>query len=472
MKPKKSTLLENIQITDLNEDGYGVGRFAKRVIFVKEAVPEDIVNILIYKKRAKFWLGEIVDYVQSSPHKTKPICEHFGTCGGCKFQHLTYQRQAEYKENYVRQTLKRLTHLDLPETNPIIKAPDQFYYRNKLEFTFTDKRWLSRAEIEENEFVDRRGLGFHLPKRFDKVLDLKTCFLQPDIANTLRLAIKEFAINHDILFFNLVDQRGVLRTLTIRINSRCEIMVVLQFYQEHIHLQKLLEFIWQTFNEHLKSLYYVINSKRNDTYLDLDLILYKGAAFLEEQIDSLTFQIGPKSFLQTNTAQMRTLYKVVRDLAEPSQNDKLLDLYTGIGTIALFLAPSVKSVIGIDYVAMAIENAKTNAHLNKIKNAEFYAGDVKDMLKELNIKPSERPNIVVTDPPRVGMDKTVIAEIRRLRPQKIVYVSCNPATQARDLGLLNCDYTVVAIQPIDMFPHTPHIENVILLRLKHNDSST
>ncbi len=465
-KNQSSKIISNIEITDISEDGKGIGRFDNKVIFVDNAIPKDILDILVYKKKSKFWLAKIQTYLKHSPYHAKPFCSHFGTCGGCKWQHLDYERQLYYKQLDVTQTLKRLSGLSLPEPLPILPAPEQIYYRNKLEFTFTKKRWLSAQEIKSEQNLQREGLGLHLPKRFDKVLDLDTCYLQSPISNTIRLAIRDFSIQNKLPFFDLIEQNGLLRTLTIRINIHNKLMLIVQFYEDSPLKNKLLDYIKQTFKEDVVSLYYVINTKKNDTYADLPLILYYGSSYLEEYIEDLKFHIGPKSFFQTNSRQTQRLYQCVREFANIKPQDYILDLYTGIGTIALSVAKFCRQVIGIEYLPNAIEDAKKNAILNTIHNVSFYAGDVKDVLKLEEFDKYGKPDIIITDPPRVGMDKSVSEQILILNPQKIVYVSCNPSTQARDLLLLSKNYKVMMTQAIDMFPHTKHIENVLLLERK------
>ena len=415
--------------------------------------------------------GVPVKFHQYAERRATPFCKHFGTCGGCKWQHLPYEDQLVYKQQQVTDNLERIAKVPLPETRPILASPNTQYYRNKLEFTFSNKRWLTIEEIQSGEDLARNALGFHIPKRFDKILDIEHCYLQGGPSNELRTKIREYAIANDITFFDLIEQQGFLRNLVIRTASTGQTMVILQVAEhDEATLKAVMDFIQATFPD-ITSLNYVVNTKKNETFHDLEVVNYSGTPYIEEAMDAgsakpLKFRIGPKSFYQTNSEQAEALYNITRDFAGLQGNETVYDLYTGTGTIANFVAGQAQKVVGLEYVAAAIEDAKINAQINGIENTAFFAGDIKDLLDEHFLKQNGYPDVVITDPPRAGMHENVVNMLLKAKPQKIVYVSCNPATQARDLALLDTTYKVAAVQPVDMFPHTHHVENVVLLTLK------
>ncbi|SFC16798.1 23S rRNA (uracil1939-C5)-methyltransferase [Flexibacter flexilis DSM 6793] len=468
-KKQKQVLLDNITVLEMVAEGKCLARHEEKVIFIEgDAVPEDVVNLRITKQKSSFAEAQVVSVVKPSPLRQQPFCEHFGTCGGCKWQHLSYDKQLFFKQKQVKDNLERIGKVELPEIQAILPAPETTYYRNKLEFTFSDKRWLSWEEVKSDEnHTDRNALGFHIPRRFDKILDINHCWLQPDPSNAIRLAIKAYAEAHDLPFFNLLDKRGLLRLLVIRTaQSTGQIMVIVQFYyNDRQAIAGLMTHLQENFPQ-ITSLQYVINPKGNETFHDLEVNCWHGQPYIEEEMEGLRFRVGPKSFYQTNSLQAYNLYKVTRDMAQLTGNEVVYDLYTGTGTIANFVARQAKQVIGVEYVEMAIEDAKINSQINGIDNTLFYAGDMKDVLNDDFVNAHARPDVIITDPPRAGMHADVVAMLLRLAPQRIVYVSCNPATQARDLALLDEKYRVTAVQPVDMFPHTYHVENVVALERK------
>jgi 23S rRNA (uracil1939-C5)-methyltransferase len=399
--------------------------------------------------------------------RVKPFCEHFGTCGGCKWQHIPYKHQLAFKQREVLNNLQRIGKIELPEISPILASPEERFYRNKLEFTFSNKRWLSEEEMEADEIIDdKNGLGFHIPGMFDKVIDISECHLQRQPSNDIRLAVRDFALKHQWPFFDLREQNGFLRTLILRTSSTGETMVIIVFFQDDEEKRaQLFNYLEEKFPE-VTSWMYVINSKANDTITDQDVILQKGCDHIFEEMEGLKFKIGPKSFYQTNSKQAYTLYQVARNFASLTGKETVYDLYTGTGTIANFVAGNAKKVIGIEYVPEAIEDAHVNSEINCIKNTSFYAGDMKDLLNHDLFEKEGFPDIIITDPPRAGMHEEVVRTIFNAAPEKIVYVSCNSATQARDINLLDARYRVTSIQPVDMFPHTHHVENVVLLERK------
>lgn len=466
MRPNKKQLpiLEHILITDVAAEGKALAKVDERVIFVPYVAPGDIVDIQLTKRKSSFAEGKAVKFHQYAPNRVEPFCSHFGLCGGCKWQHLPYEAQLGYKQQQVQDNLERIAKVELPPIKPIIGSDETTYYRNKLEFTFSNKRWLTTAQINENgEPIKMNGLGFHIPGMFDRVIDIENCFLQSELSNRIRLSIREFTMDNGYSYFNLRSQQGLMRTLTIRTSSTGETMVLVVFFEDlQEYIVPLMSHIADSFPE-ITSLLYCINNKGNDTLGDLDMVTFRGRDYIMESMEGLQFKIGPKSFYQTNSAQAHKLYSIVRDMAQLTGKELVYDLYTGTGTIAQFVAARAAKVIGIEYVPEAIEDAKINASLNKIEHVAFYAGDMKDILNEAFIAQNGRPDIVITDPPRAGMHPDVIQTIRATQTPKIVYVSCNPATQARDLALLDQDYRVVEVQPVDMFPHTHHVENVVLL---------
>ncbi|MFZ4456670.1 MAG: 23S rRNA (uracil(1939)-C(5))-methyltransferase RlmD [Bacteroidales bacterium] len=467
---KQLPFLEKITITDVAAEGKAIAKIDNMVIFVPFVAPGDVVDIQLYKKKNSYAEGRAVHFHHYSDKRTQPICEHFGICGGCKWQHLPYDEQLKYKHQQVVDNLTRIGKIELPEASYIIGSKKTDFYRNKLEYTFSNKRWLTDSErFSDTQFDDMDALGFHIPGMFDKVLDIKKCWLQVDISNRIRLGIKEFCKSNNYSFFDLRNQHGLMRNLIIRTTSTGELMLIVIFFENDTEkINNLLQYLVDNFQE-ISSLQYVINQKANDTITDQRVNVFKGNDCIYEEMEGLRFKIGPKSFYQTNSEQAYTLYKVTREFAGLTGNELVYDLYTGTGTIANFVARQCKNVIGIEYVPEAIEDAKVNANLNKLENTQFFAGDMKDLLTDDFIAQYGRPDVIITDPPRAGMHDDVIKTILNASPKRIVYVSCNPATQARDLSLLDVRYQVVRIQPVDMFPHTHHVENVVLLELRDNE---
>lgn len=456
---------ENIEVTGAASRGKSIGRAPDgRVILISNAIPGDQVSVQVFKKRKGLYEGRATEIISPSPDRVAPKCVHFGTCGGCKWQNMAYTAQLKHKAIEVEENLKRIGKLELPKINPIIGAPEIFHYRNKMEFSFSSQRWLEPEELEsDHPITDRNGLGLHIPGMWDKILDLKTCHLQAHPSDKIRLAVREFAINNNLSFFDPRQHSGMLRSLMIRNTAAGDFMVLLQFYQDDLEAREaLLNYLAETFPE-IKSLYYTINPKANDTIYDLDLVCYKGLPFLTETMEDLKFQITPKSFYQTNSEQAFALYKIVRDLAGLTGEELVYDLYTGLGTIAQFIAPKAKKVIGIEAVPEAIEAAKINAKQNGLTHLEFFAGDMKAIFTTEFLTQHGTPDVIITDPPRDGMHKDVVAQIMSIAPSRIVYVSCNSATQARDLEMMKSAYRIAVVQPVDMFPQTHHVENVVLL---------
>jgi 23S rRNA (uracil1939-C5)-methyltransferase len=461
---KRGEILENVPVIDIGVKGKSVAKHDQFVIFTEDAIPGDVVDLRLFRKKKGFGEGKILAYREYSKDRVQPVCSHFFVCGGCTWQNMSYAAQLKFKEKSVLDAMRRIGKLEIEKTEPILGSARTEYYRNRLDFAFSDKRWMNVEELYDPDFVNTEpALGFHISGRFDKVLDIKRCYLQMDPSNQVRLAIREYAIQHNLPFFNLRGQSGLLRSLIIRTTTTGEVMIIIAFYQnDKEDIDGLLKFLVQRFPA-IESLYYVINPKANDTTYDLDHILYHGKPHLTEKINGLRFRVGPKSFFQTNPFQAEVLFRKAKEMAGLSGNENVYDLYTGVGSIALYLADSVKNVIGIETVSEAIEFAKANAIDNSINNAKFFSGDVKDVLNDDFLNTHGRPDIIVTDPPRVGMDAEVINHILKLAPAKILYVSCNPATQARDISLLAEMYETTILQPVDMFPHTYHIENIALL---------
>lgn len=457
---KQPLIIENVIIGEMAAEGKCVARHHDKVIFVDYAAPEDVADLRIIKNKKSFAQAVPVKFHHYSRHREQPFCEHFGVCGGCKWQHINYQTQLKYKAKQVKDNLERIGKIPLPEINPILASANQTYYRNKLEFTFSDKRWLLAEEMDNPGSPE--ALGFHIPGRFDKIIDVKHCHLQPDPSNQIRIEIKKYALENNLSFFNIMKQEGFLRNLIIRTSANGDLMVILQVFHQDDALRGLLDHLVKKFPQ-ITSLYYVINPKGNETFHDLELVNYSGKPYITEVMEDLTFRVGPKSFFQTNSAQALELYKLVREFAGLTGKEIVYDLYTGTGTIANFVARQASKVVGLEYVPMAIEDAKVNSSINGISNTAFFAGDIKDLLTEDFLKINGRPDVLITDPPRAGMHTNVTEMILKAAPEKIVYVSCNPATQARDLALLDQKYKVTAVQPVDMFPHTHHVENVVLL---------
>ncbi|TYK34094.1 23S rRNA (uracil(1939)-C(5))-methyltransferase RlmD [Bacteroides pyogenes] len=451
-------------------EGKAIAKMNDLVIFVPYVVPGDVVDLQIKRKKNKYAEAEAVKFHEYSPKRAVPFCQHYGVCGGCKWQVLPYSEQIRYKQKQVEDNLRRIGKIDLPEISPILGSEKTEFYRNKLEFTFSNKRWLTTEEVRQDvKYEQMNAVGFHIPGAFDKVLAIEKCWLQDDISNRIRNAIRDYAYEHDYSFINLRTQEGMLRNMIVRTSSTGELMVIVicKITEEHEMqlFNRLLQFVADSFPE-ISSLLYIINNKCNDTINDLDVHVYKGNDHIFEEMEGLRFKVGPKSFYQTNSEQAYTLYKVARDFAGLTGNELVYDLYTGTGTIANFVSRRARQVIGIEYVPEAIEDAKVNAEINGIENALFYAGDMKDILTQDFINEHGRPDVIITDPPRAGMHQDVIDVILFAEPKRIVYVSCNPATQARDLQLLDGKYKVTAVQPVDMFPHTHHVENVVLLELR------
>ena len=442
-----------------------MGKLDNQVVFVAMAVPGDVVDVQIRKHHRRYMEGTIVRFVEKSPLRVEPFCEHFGVCGGCKWQSLPYEEQLKQKRQQVEDQLVRIGHLDIPEVRPCLGSERTREYRNKLEFTFADKRWLTYEEIAEGgDIASTPAVGFHIPGCFDKVLDINRCHLQVDISNRIRLAAKAFCIENGYSFHNAKAHEGLMRTMVIRTASTGEIMVIVVFNSNDTErINALMSHLEASFPE-ITSLIYMINEKWNDSLGDREPICFAGKDHIIEEMEGLQFKVGPKSFYQTNSEQAYELYKVTRDFAELKPTDTLYDLYTGTGTIANFCARRAKKVVGVEYVPEAIEDAVINSRLNNIDNTTFYAGDMKDVISDEFIERNGRPDVIILDPPRAGVDERVLEVLKRAAPERMVYVSCNPSTQARDLALLSDMYEILAVQPVDMFPHTHHVENVVKLR--------
>ena len=466
-KRKPLPILENIEITGIAAEGKALARVNDLVVFVPYAVPGDVVDLQVRRKKHSYAEAEIIRFHRRSPERVQPFCPHFGVCGGCKWQCLPYEKQLHYKQQQVTDHLQRIAKVELPEISPILGSVRQTHYRNKLEFGFSDKRWLTEEEGRSGvEFDNMNALGFHIPGAFDKILDIQTCSLMDSLNDRIRNGIRDYALSHGLSFFNLRSATGLLRNLMLRTSSTGEVMLLIQFSirnaEEETQARELLDHVHSSFPE-ITSLLWVNNLKCNDTIGDLPVHTHHGTPFIIEEMEGLRFKVGPKSFYQTNTEQAYELYKVARNFAELKPTDLVYDLYTGTGTIASFVARSAKQVIGIEYVPEAIEDAKENARFNGLDNTLFFAGDMKDILTAEFVGKYGRPDVIITDPPRAGMHTDVIKTILLAAPRRIVYVSCNSATQARDLALLDADYRVTAVQPVDMFPQTHHVENVVRL---------
>ena len=464
-RKNRKQVFTNLEVIDAGAKGKTVAKAPDgKVVFLSNAVPGDVVDVQTFKKRKAYYEGKAIAFHKLSDKRTEPKCEHFGTCGGCKWQHMSYDSQLFYKQKEVTNNLTRIGHIELPEVTPILGSAEQYFYRNKMEFSFSDSRWLTLEEIQsDKDLGDRNALGFHIPGMWDKILDVKKCWLQADPSNAIRNSVKQFAINNNLEFFNTRNQTGLLRTMMIRTTSIGEIMVLIQFFIEDSEKRKLLlDHLKNTFPE-ITSLQYVINGKANDTIYDQEVICYHGRDHIFEEMEGLKFKINAKSFYQTNSEQAYELYKITRDFARLTGNELVYDLYTGTGTIAQFLAKNAKHVVGVESVPDAITAAKENAQLNNIDNVEFYVGDMKNVFNQEFINTHGQPDVIITDPPRDGMHKDVVKQILNISPEKIVYVSCNSATQARDLALMDDVYKVTKTQAVDMFPQTHHVENVVLL---------
>ena len=469
-KKKVDILLEGVTIEAVAAEGKALTHVDGMVVFVDFAVPGDIVDIRIYKKKKNYMEGFITRIIQPSPDRLEPFCRHFGICGGCRWQPLPYPLQLEAKRQQVEDQLVRIGHLQVPEIRPTLPSEKTQYYRNKLEFSASSKRWFYRDEDPESiPPEDRPGLGFHVGKYFDKVLDIQDCHLQPEPSNAIRLFIKKFCIENDYEFYDIRENEGFFRNMFVRTTERGEVMLILCFgHEDGPRRTRLLDAVAEAFPA-VTSLYYVINEKKNDTIGDQQCILYKGADAIYEEMEGLRFRIGPKSFYQTNSLQAYRLYSVAREFAALKGDEVVYDLYTGTGTIAQFVSRKASKVIGIEYVPEAIEDAKANAAANGIGNCEFFAGDMKDVLTPPFIRAHGHPDVIILDPPRAGIHPDVAKVILQAAPQRMVYVSCNPASQARDLAILTEKYDITAVQPVDMFPHTMHVENVVSL-VRKNDT--
>lgn len=466
-KKRLLPLYEGVKIIDVAAEGKSIAKIDDMVVFVPYGAPGDIADIKLDKKKKNYGEGHIEKMLNPSTIRIEPFCEHFGTCGGCKWQHIPYEYQLKYKQNQVVDALERIAKVEIPPINNILGSNKTTHYRNKLEFTFSNKSWLTFEQMKSGEVIENRNaLGFHIPGAFDKVLDINKCWLQEDISNDIRLFIRDYAINNNLSFYDLRNQNGLMRTIMIRITSTGEIMLVVVFGEKNDEsIKNVMEAIHEKFPQ-ITSLLYVVNLKVNDTIADQTIVNYYGRDYIEEEMEGLKFRIGAKSFYQTNSLQAYELYKEVRRMADIKPTDLVYDLYTGTGTIANFVARKCAKVVGIEYVPDAIVDAKINSQVNGIDNTLFYAGDMKDVLTDEFVEKHGVPDVMIVDPPRAGMHEDVVNVILNAKPARIVYVSCNPATQARDLQLLDKSYKVEEIQPVDMFPHTHHVENIVKLKLR------
>lgn len=478
---KKGDVLENIVVTTMAAEGKCLARIDNLVIFLEGGAPGDTVDVMLTKIKSSFLEGRVVNIKSYSPHRAEPFCVHFGVCGGCSWQHIEYEQQLAYKQQQAVDHLERIGGLELPSVNPIVGSRNTRYYRNKLDYTFSAQRWLTREEMTSRKEAENSGatpfpaevaLGYHIPRKYDLVFDVKTCWLQPDPSNAIRLAVRDEAVKNNIPFFDLRKQIGFLRTITIRTANTGEVMIILQVtYDKMEWTEKILSRLQHDFPQ-ITSFQFVVNGKKNDTFSDLNIQTWKGNPYITERMPrpdgkgDLEFRVGPKSFYQTNSQQAYELYMIAWRMADLKGNEVVYDLYTGTGTIANFVAANAHKVVGLEYVAASIEDAKLNSSINNINNTEFFAGDIKDLLDTTFLSNHGKPDVVITDPPRAGMHEDVCKMLLQAEPEKIVYVSCNPATQARDLKILSEKYTITEVQPVDMFPHTVHVENVVKLGLK------
>ncbi len=465
---RRQKIIEQVEVEQMAAEGKCLARLEGKIIFISGVAPGDVVDLRITKRKKQFLEAVPVYFHQHSHLRVQPFCEHFGECGGCQWQHIPYTLQLKTKQQQVTDQLQRIAKVKLPEISPILPSENTTYYRNKLEFTFSDNRWLTQKEIDSGKEINKNALGFHKPQAFNKVLQIHHCHLQPNPSNAIRLAIDQYAKENQISYYNFKSHQGILRNLTVRTTSTGEIMVIIQFggdaEQAEVQpvIQGLLNYVKENFPE-INALLYLINPKKNETIYDQELHTFSGTDFITERMEHLRFRIGPKSFFQTNSEQAHQLYALVRTFADLQGHETVYDLYTGTGTIANFIARNSGKVVGIDYVPEAIKDAKTNAKLNGIENVSFFSGDLKDTLHAEFMEQQGKPDVIITDPPRSGMHEGVVKSLLLAAPKKIVYVSCNPATQARDLALLDEKYKVVKVQPVDMFPHTHHVENIVLL---------
>lgn len=468
---KKNQIIENIQIQGVASEGKCITRYQDRVIFIagNKVAPGDVVDLKVIKKRKSYLEAIPIHFHSHSPDKIDAFCQHFGVCGGCKWQHLPYDLQLIFKQQQVKDNLERIAKVAIPEIRPILASASTQYYRNKLEFSFSSRRWLTDAEVQldsDTHPIDQRSLGFHVPGRFDKILPIEHCYLQRDPSNAIRLATRDYALEHNLSFFDPKEHVGLLRNMVIRTSSAGDVMLIVLFFYEDLKvIEALLSHLQAKFPA-ITSLQYIINPKKNDSYNDLEPVLFSGKPYIMEEMEGLQFRIGAKSFYQTNSEQAYTLYKVARDFADLKGSEVVYDLYTGTGTIANFVAAQAQQVVGIEYVEEAIADAKINSQINGIEHTSFFAGDMKDLLNPAFVQTHGQPEVIITDPPRAGMHADVVKTLLVVEAPRIVYVSCNPATQARDLALLDEKYRITAIQPVDMFPHTHHVENVVKLEKK------
>jgi 23S rRNA (uracil1939-C5)-methyltransferase len=462
-RKKNYPIIENVEITDIAAEGKSIARIDNKVLFVPRAIPGDIIDVQITRKRTSYIEGYITSIRKPSPIRIEPFCKHFGLCGGCTWQHLPYQEQLKWKQKQVVDCIERIAKIEIGKMNNVIPSEDIMFYRNKLEYTFSDNKWLDKEKIESDVYIKEPGVGFHIPGMFDKVLDINYCYHQPDPSNQIRISLKKFILENNLSFFNLRTKQGFLRNLIIRNTNAGEWMVIIVFAESDQTRMELVLNHMATLFPDIKSIMYAINTKLNDTIYDIEVHLYKGTDCIIEQMEGLRFKIGPKSFFQPNFKQACKLYATALDFAGLTGTENVYDLYTGTGTIANYIARQSKNVIGIENVAEAIDDAIQNSKLNNISNTKFIAGDIKDVLNNEFIAENGKPDVIITDPPRAGMHQKVVEQILLLDAKRIVYVSCNPATQARDIALLSGKYSLAEIQPVDMFPHTTHIENIALL---------
>ena len=467
-RKKNPILIEKIEIIDTANKGKSIAKHDDRVIIVDNGVPGDICDISVYKRRRKYWQAEIKKIHKYSQYRVTPKCEHFGICGGCKWQNMQYNSQLKFKEKEVLNNLKRIGKIDTTNHEKIIGSKEDYFYRNKMEFTFSNKRWLSKEEIKSRiKITDRNACGFHVPGMFDKIINLNHCYLQKEPSNRIRLSINKFSKKNKFSYFDIREKKGFLRNLIIKNSSKGDLMVLMQFYENNKkNIKLLMNHLKDSFSE-ITSLLYTVNQKANSTIYDQEIILFHGKEYIQEELDGLLFNIGAKSFFQTNSNQAKILYRKTKELANIKKNEVVYDLYTGTGTIAQFVANSAKKVIGIDSVIEGIEAAFINAKQNNITNCSFYCGDMKEIFSEHFIKKNGHPDIIIADPPREGIHKKVIEQILKIKPNRIIYVSCNSATQARDINILSDIYKIKKIQPVDMFPQTHHVENIVSLEIKH-----
>lgn len=464
---KKNFVLEGLEVIDTSTEGKAIAKHDNLVVFIDGAVPGDVVDVMIHRKKNSYAEGKAIKLITPSPYRIEPRCEHFGTCGGCKWQSLSYEHQLYFKQKYVSDAFNRIGKLEFDHISPILGNKAPYFYRNKLEFSFSNKKWLTNEEIKNDvEVANKNALGFHIPGLFDKILDINNCYLQAEPSNSIRLAIRDYAFKHDLTFFDIRNKAGFLRTVMIRTTSTNQVMVVISMFEDkEEEMRALCEYLKVKFPA-ITCLQYVFNPKGNDTIQDLDIKTYHGSDTIVEEMEGLKFNISAKSFYQTNSDQAYELYKITRDYAELNATDVVYDLYTGTGTIANFVARSCKKVVGIEYVEAAVQDAFKNSALNGITNTSFFAGDMKNVFTEEFVRANGKPDVIITDPPRAGMAPEVVDVILKLKPKRVVYVSCNPSTQARDLALMEGFYKIVKVQPVDMFPQTAHVENVALLELK------